>query len=285
MVWSRENGLVTVVTSERFGHIGHRWTVRSCVNGFVTGERFGYGQTNFCLRVNGEQFSNGRTVWSRVNGLIMSERSGREWTVRSHMIHVGLFMDEWFGHQCSLVMGDWFGTGERFGHEWTVYSRVNGLVMDTRFGHMWTIWSYANGLARDERFGHRWKVTLLVSGLIMSERFGQGWTVWSRVKGVVTGERFGHKWVVWSWANGCGHSYKVWYGWTDLSRINGLVTDERFGAWSRVKGLVPIEGFCHGWKVWSQINGLVTYERFGYRWTTGACFSTFYFRIMATDTC
>ena len=64
--------------------------------------------------------------------------------------------------------------------------------MSKRFSHGRTVWSRMNGLVMDEWFEQ------YVNSFVMRERFGQGRTVWLRVNGLVTGERFGYSWMVWS---------------------------------------------------------------------------------------
>ena len=137
-------------------------------------------------------------------GFVLSKWFVKEWIVLSHMY--GLVIVEWFGHGWTRVSGfvwyEWFFRGKRFGHEWTVWCRVNGLVMG---------WSRMNGLVTgkwlvtSERFGHRLTVTgeqlgygrtvcSRVDNLVKSKRFGLGWTVW--VDSLVSGKRFVHGWMI-----------------------------------------------------------------------------------------
>ena len=48
----------------------------------------------------------------------------------------GLITDEWFGHELT---------------DWSLWSRLNGLVIEKRFGHTWP---RVNGLVMGDWFGH-----------------------------------------------------------------------------------------------------------------------------------
>ena len=113
-------------------------------------------------------------VWSHVTcqSLVMSKRLRHSWAVQSLVnvftwtFHTRTFWTRmfctWIDQGRMVEQRSWLNsldTGEQFSYELTV------LVVK-RLGHEWMVWSCMNGLVRDERFDNRWSVCSRVNDLV-----------------------------------------------------------------------------------------------------------------------